>query len=75
MVLLTYLKIYADLDADLKIILLDHQNNYVDCLNIFDNAAKCFNILLSFSAISLSVLHNYFDNYFDNKIIFKSVSN
>jgi len=37
------LKIY--LDTDLKIILLDHENNYVKCLNIDDKAAKSFNIL------------------------------
>jgi len=37
-VLLKYLKIL--LDTDMKIILLDHQNNYVERLNIDDNAAK-----------------------------------
>jgi len=36
----------------LKVILLNCQNNYVERLNIFDNAAKCFNIL----AISSNVL-------------------
>jgi len=42
---------------------LDHQNNYVECLNVDDNAAKNLNIL----ATSLNILHNYFDdkqNYF-----------
>jgi len=47
--------------------LVDHQNNYVERLNI-NNNAKSFNIL----AISLSVLHNYFDG--PNNIIFRSVS-
>jgi len=28
------------LDTDLKIILLDHQNNYVGNLNVMNNAAK-----------------------------------
>jgi len=39
----------------LKIILLDHQNNYVERLNVDnnDNAAKNFNILI----IRLNVLH------------------
>jgi len=48
------------LDTDLKIILLDHQNNFVRTLKIM---LQNFDIL----AISLSVLHNYFDsstNYF-----------
>jgi len=40
------------LDTDLKIILLNHQSNYVERSNIFDNTAKCFNIL----ATSLNVL-------------------
>jgi len=44
------------------------QNIYVERLSIDDNAAKSFNIL----AISLSVLHNYFNG--PNKIILKSVS-
>jgi len=47
--------------------LLDHQNNYIKHLSINDNVVKLFNIL----AISLSVLHNYFDG--PNKIIFTSV--
>jgi len=45
---------------------LDHQNNYIEYLNV-DNAVKNFNIL----ATSLSVLHNYSDS---SKIIFRSVS-
>jgi len=61
-VLLKYLKIL--LDTDMKIILLDHQNNYVERLNIDDNTAKSFNVLLT----NLNVLHNYF--YDPNKIIF-----
>jgi len=46
------------LDTDLKIILLDHQNNFVGTLKIMSNAAKNFDIL----ADSLSVLHHYFDS-------------
>jgi len=45
------------LDTDLKIILLDHQNNFVDILKIMSDAAKNFDIV----ATSLSVLRNYFD--------------
>jgi len=52
------------LDIDLKIILLDHQNNFVRILKIMNNIAKSFDIL----AISLSVLHNYFDN--STKLLF-----
>jgi len=43
---------------DLKIILLDYQNNFVGILKIMSNAAKTFDIL----ATSLSVLHNYFNS-------------
>jgi len=46
------------LNIDQKIILLDHQNNFAGILKIMSNAAKNFDIL----AISLSVLHNYFDS-------------
>jgi len=49
-ILLKYLKILPDL----KIILLDHQNNYGGRSNVDDNAAKSFNLL----ATSLNVLHN-----------------
>jgi len=52
----------------LKIILLAHQNNFVEILKIMSNAAKSFDI----PATSLSVLHNYFDG--PNKIIFIFVS-
>jgi len=52
------------LDTDLKIILLDHQNNFVEILKIMSNAAKNFDIL----ATSLSVLHNYFTN--STKLLF-----
>jgi len=45
-------------DTDLKIILLDHQNNYVGNSSIMSNAAKSFDILTT----NLSVLHNYFDS-------------
>jgi len=52
----------------MKIILFDHQNNYVERLNVDYKVAKSFNIL----AISLNVLRNYFDD--SNTIIFRSVS-
>jgi len=46
--------------TDLKIInTLDHQNNFVGILKIMSNAAKKYLYIL---AISLSVLHNYFDS-------------
>jgi len=50
MILLKYLKIW--LDIDLKIILLNYQNNYVGCSNMSD-AAKDFDILAAW--------HNYFN--------------
>jgi len=46
------------LNIDLKIILLDYQNNLVKNLKTMSIAAKIFNIL----ATSLSVQKNYFDN-------------
>jgi len=52
------------LDIDLKIILLDHQNNFVGTLKIMSNAAKNLDIL----AISLSVLHNYLNS--STKLLF-----
>jgi len=52
------------LDTDLKIILLSHQNNFVETLKIMSNVAKNFDIL----ATSLSILHNYFDS--STKLIF-----
>jgi len=55
------------LDTDLKIILLDHQNNFVGTLKIMSNAAKSFDILTS-----LNILHNYFDS--STKLLFCSVS-
>jgi len=45
------------LNIDMKIILLDNQN-FAGTLKIISNAVKNFGIL----AISLSVLHNYFDS-------------
>jgi len=33
------------MDTDLKIILLDHQNNFVEVLKIMSNVAKNFDIL------------------------------
>jgi len=43
------------LSTDLKTILLDHQNNFIEILKIMSNAAKNFDILAS----SLSILHNF----------------
>jgi len=56
------------LDTDLKIILLDYQNNFVEILKIMDNTAKNFASL----ATSLSVLQNYFDR--STKLLFWTVS-
>jgi len=56
------------LDTDLKIILLDHQNNFVGILKIMSDAAKNFDILTT----SLNILHNYFDS--STKLLFCSVS-
>jgi len=42
----------------MKIILLDHQNNYTRSSNMTSNVVKNFNIL----GISMSVLHNYFNS-------------
>jgi len=54
--MLQYLKI--KLDTNLKIILLGYQNYYVGHSSVMSSAAKSFDIL----AISLSILHNYFDD-------------
>jgi len=43
------------LDTDLKIILLNYQNNFVGTLKIMSNAVKIFYILTT----SLNVLHNF----------------
>jgi len=43
---------------DLKIILLNRQNNFVGTLKLISNAAKNFDILTT----GLNVLRNYFDN-------------
>jgi len=53
------------LDTDLKIILLDHQNNLVEILKIMSKATKNSDILVS----DLIVLHNYFDSQL-NKVTF-----
>jgi len=45
------------LDTDLKIIMSDHQNNFVGILEIMSIGAKNFASL----ATNLSVLRNYFD--------------
>jgi len=52
----------------LKIILSDHQDNFVEILKIMSNAANNFDIL----ATSLSVLQNCFDC--STKLFFWSVS-
>jgi len=46
------------LDTDLKIILLNHQNDFVRILKVMSNAAKNVDIL----ATGLSVLHNYLNS-------------
>jgi len=56
MIMLQYLKI--ELNTDLKITLLGHQNYYVGHSSIMNSAAKSFDIL----AISLSILHDHFDD-------------
>jgi len=56
------------MDTDLKIILLNHQNNFVGTLKIMNNAAKNF----LYSNNCLSVLHNYFDSL--TKLFFWSIS-
>jgi len=48
--------------------LLNYQNYHVGRSSIISNVVKNFDVL----AISLSILHNYFDG--SNRIIFKSVS-
>jgi len=64
MILLKYLKI--QLDANLKIILLDHQSNNVGNSSMMGNTAKNCDIL-GFSlgnqiSRHLNILHNYFDS-------------
>jgi len=51
-------------NIDLKIILLDNQNNFVSILKIMSNVANNFYILTT----NLSVLHNYFDS--STKLLF-----
>jgi len=46
------------LDTDQKIILLDHQNNFVGSLKVISSATKNFDIL----ATDFNVLHNYLDS-------------
>jgi len=57
-VLLRYFKSY--INTELKIILLNYQNNYVKCLNVNDNATKSFNILAIFYVFTFYVLHSTF---------------
>jgi len=52
------------LNTDLKIILLDHQNNFIGTFKIMSNAAKNFDSLVA----SLSFLYNYFDS--STKLLF-----
>jgi len=47
------------LDTDLKIILLDHQNNFVGILKIMSDATKNFLVSLSV-LLNLIVQQNYF---------------
>jgi len=59
------------LDANLKIILLVHQNNFVGTLKIMSNAAKSFDILtisLTFYIIVLIVQY-YFSDLYPVKIL------
>ena len=48
-----FAEVPTNLNTNLKIILLGHQNNYVERLNVCDNAAKSFNFLTT----SLNVLY------------------
>jgi len=64
-ILLRNLKFCLDTDTDLKIILLDHRDNFVGTTKIMSNAAKNFNIL---ATNNLSVLYNYFNS--STKLLF-----
>jgi len=67
-ILLRNLKIL--MDTDLKIILLDHQNNFGGTLKIMSNAAQNFDILVrSFYIIILIVQQNYFSDLYPAKIL------
>jgi len=46
------------IDTDLKIILLSHQNNYIERSSMMNSAAKSFDILTE--------LQFYMNNYFDS---------
>jgi len=48
-----FFEISKDLDTSLKIILLNHQNNYIEKLNTISK---------KFCDSSLNILHNYFDD-------------
>ena len=63
-ILLKNLNIY--LDTDLKIILLNHQNNFAGILNIMSNAAKYFDILVT----NFRFTYNCFDS--SAKLFFRS---
>jgi len=45
------------LDTNLKVISLDHQNNFVGTLKTMSKVAKNFDIVITDS----SILHNYFE--------------
>jgi len=51
-----FAKVSKNLATDLKIILLDYQNNYIGCLSWL---LKCQHFLHHYSC--LNFLHNYFD--------------
>jgi len=62
MILLRVSKIL--LDIDLKIILLDHQNDFVETLKIMSNVAKNFDILVTWAFyIIILIVQNYFSDY------------
>jgi len=54
-------------DTDLKIILLDHQNNFVGTLKIMSNVAKNFDNLGAFYIIILIVQQNFFSDLYPAK--------
>jgi len=62
------------LDTDQKIILLDHQNNFVGTLEIMSNAAKNFDSLATnlFYIIILIIQQNYFSDLYPAQILAKS---
>jgi len=60
------------LNTDLKIILLNHQNNFVGILKVMSDAAKNFGILIliwAFYIIILIIQQNHFSNLYPAKIL------